>query len=359
MNCFCRRDRVGKKGKGFEAMAKIGLIYMIASAVFLLAFLDFGFGTGQDYSYTTRFSLNDVNTEGISSHARLCIKRIGRAQDAKLKMYNEGLATTRVNDTILIAEGLFRTELDKEKRGDNADYKMANEKADEAIELADEAFQASDELSVLKEEIDTVPEEIDTGPVLEVYEAGMEELKNQRYKLASEKVEEGYEKLVEVQSMEARAGAMYSAASKTLYSFAFENRIIISMIVGIPLILYIVFRDRIKRHRIARKIGKMKLEINVLEGEVKKAQQEYFVDGNIGESSYQIKQRVFGQMIRDLNRQIGLSKEEIEKTKKVRLRRLAKGFMKKEREENSKAEGNKKGKGKKGSKKQEGGNQNN
>jgi len=276
------------------------------------------------------FTSSDLNYEDLSASATITHRKIIRAKGTISKLTEEGLATTRVRDTVQLAENIFEATALKEQSGQIVDYSVANEKADEAIALSQKAFQAKDELAVLKESIDAIGEGIDVSPVIEIYELGIQELKDQRYELAIVKVEEAYEKLVEIQSVEARTSAMYSAASKNITTFLIENRLLLAALIGGPLALYLMFKDKIKTYTLERKIDGMNVEISVLQSQIKKSQKEYFVDGTMPESTYGVREKVYGEMIRNLNRDIALIKEEIEKSKvrnrrKVQLRNLIPG----------------------------------
>lgn len=283
-------------------------------------------GSGNDGA-AAFFASEDINMDALSTKAELSSKRIVRAKGFIGKMAQEELSTTRVRDTILVAENMWFVEVMNEQAGNEADYGPVNDKADNAIALSQSAFQAADELSVLKENLEKIGD-MDIGPAWDIYNEGVSELENERYELALKRVEDGYEKLVELQSVEAKANAMYTVASKTTTNFLVENRFALAILFGTPLVLYIIFRDRIRRYRLTGKLNKLRLEVEVLEGQVKSAQEQYFVKGTMAESTYEVRTTTYGQMIRDLNREISVTKEEIEKTKRMKLHMLKKMFRK-------------------------------
>lgn len=269
------------------------------------------------------FASGDVNMDALSTKAELSSKRIVRAKGFIGKMAQEGLSATRVKDTILVAENMWFVEALKEQAGNEADYGPVNNKSDEAIALSQSAFQAADELSVLKENMEKIGD-MNIGPAWDIYNEGVSELENERYELALKKVEDCYEKLVELQSVEARANAIYAVASKTTTNFLVENRFALAILFGTPLILYVIFRDRIKRYGLTGKLNRLKLEVKVLESQIKSAQEQYFIRGTMDENTYGVRTTTYGYMIRDLNREIGVTKEEIEKTKRMKLHMLKK-----------------------------------
>ena len=268
----------------------------------------------------------DVNMDGLSSVAKASKRNIENADEAVRKMAQEGLPRTRVKDTVLIAENLFEVAVQNERDGKTPDYDAANKKAGEAIELSEKAFQVSDELNLLKETIESLEEGIDWAPAIALYEAAEEELENQRYDLALGKIDETYDKILELQSIEARTSAMYAAASKNVTTFLIENRIALVFIIGLPIILYVIFKNRIRRLRLEKKIRRLEQEIKVVDEQIKKIQREYFEKGTLAESTYQIREEIYGEKVRSLNREIAVTREEIEKTKKGKLLKLKKTF---------------------------------
>lgn len=268
----------------------------------------------------------DLNTETLSASALICKARIERAKKLVAERRQDGRGTIRISDLILESETMYNSELLRELAGQEPDYSNAIEKAEEAITLLSLALQTEVELQELKETIAEFEGQIDTEIVIEIYLEGLEELNNQRYEFASQKVDEGYAKLLELQSLEARTSAVYNATSKGVTSFVMENRVILSLLFGIPLILFIIFKDNIRRYRLTSKINGLNFEINVLKQEIKNTQENYFTKGNISDSTYQIREKVYGQMVRNLNREIAVTNEEIEKTKRMKMRKLRKLF---------------------------------
>jgi hypothetical protein len=288
-------------------------------------------GDGTGLETTLDQNVSDANQPveeepELSGSALICQRRIEKAKKTVSEMQAEGLPTARISDTILEAETLFEEQRIKEIGGQETDYSAAIAKADEAIRLREMQLQAKQELNEFRQAFAELEGRLDIDPLLQIYEEGYEELESQRYEIALEKVEEGHEKLIELQSFAARASAMYSAASKNFVTFVIENRIILSFLIGIPIILYVIFRDNIKRYRLNMKLQGLQTEIGVLENQIKNTQEAYFTKGEMADSTYQVREKVYGDMIRDLNREIALTREEIEKTKRIKMMKMKRLF---------------------------------
>jgi len=175
----------------------------------------------------------------------------------------------------------------------------------------------------LKDEIDV------TGP-LATYEIAVNELKDERYELALERIDQAYEEIIELKGFVLKANAMYAAASKNLLSFISENRYVLGLLIGLPVLFYLIFRKKLKADRLNARLAKFSLERDVLEKEIKKAQERYFVKKELSESNYQTKVRVYAEMIRDLNKKISVVEESLEKLRLGKaLKEQSKQFLKK------------------------------
>ncbi len=313
---------------------KLSAALVLFLALFALS-LNLGNVCAQDASETNGETLDQNVSDAnqpveeepeLSGSALIVQRRIEKAKKLVVEMQAEGLPTARIRDTILEAEALFEEQRIKEIAGQETDYSQAIAKADEAIRLREMQLQAKKELDDFRQAFEELEGQLDIDPLLQTYEEGYGELQSQRYELALEKVEEGHEKLIELQSFAARASAMYSAASKNFLTFVIENRILLSFIIGIPIILYVVFRDNIKRYRLNKKLEALQTEIGVLQKQIRNTQEAYFTKGEMADSTYQVREKVYGDMIRDLNREIAVTREEIEKTKRVKMMKMKKLF---------------------------------
>ena len=91
------------------------------------------------------------------------------------------------------------------------------------------------------------------------------------------------------------------------------------IISGIVLVLLLVFWKAISKYLVLRKIKYLETKKNVLNNLIQKVQVNYFKDKNASENEYRIKIKTFDEMIRDINRQIPLLKEEIAKISKSKI----------------------------------------
>jgi hypothetical protein len=248
-----------------------------------------------------------------SEERQAAVLKINLIKEKITTMEKEGFAVTRLNDEFFILRQVHENNLFKISNQQAPDFDAFDERAASIEKIMENAYQVKDELTALAKSLEEASLEINVSEPKEMYLEAEKEFADERYEFALTKIDATYEKIIELQGVQAKANAAYEATRKNLTTFAYDNRYIISVIVIVPLIIYAIFRRKIKRHFITSKISAIEFESNVLKNEIKRAQQIYFVEGKIPEGEYSIKVKLYGDKIRDLNRQVALLQEELEK----------------------------------------------
>ncbi len=260
---------------------------------------------------TPVFGLSDeaIGTNNSLSKAEFKIKELKEAN----------LSTERVSDIYLKSKQLYEAQVALEKAGGKPDYSLAKEKIKKIEDLKEKAFLLADELKALKLRIKE--SDVNTTKAEIIYSEALKEFEDERYEKAKKLIEKTYTKLSELESTAARIGAFYEAISKTFENFIRENfKKIISVILIISVTL-IVLRNRIKIYRLKKKLRLLELRKEILKKLIKRTQSDYFEKGRLGENSYTVRTDKFGELIRDINRQIPLVKANIAKVEKPEKRR--------------------------------------
>ena len=236
--------------------------------------------------------------------------KIESARGELSKMKAAGLSTNRVADTIETAEQLFEAEKIKDLEGMNPDYESVTKKAKEAISLSDQAFDVLDEFTVMKEIIEESKETLDMDEMNLLIADAERELRDERYEKAVEKIEGIYTRMDEMQSIAFRTTAMYSAATDRLREFVVAFYKELALLIGTPIVLFLVFRKKIKKSRIRRKIKNLELQKDVITEQIKQSQRDYFEKGLISETMFHVRENVFAELIRDITQQVSSLAEE-------------------------------------------------
>lgn len=253
-------------------------------------------------------------------------RELANAKETITKLRRAQLPIQRVSDSLLIAKTALESELETaaEKKRE-PELTMFRQRIKEFNDISSLAFTSHDELEALKSRIDKASEEIsDVKPALELYEQAQKELKEQRFERVMDFIEKADEKLIDLASLQTRAGAMYDAAAANISGFVASHQTEIALAIGIPLVVGLVFHRQIKQYRLRAKIGALELEKKILQEELKKAQQQYFVEGKISEGAYTTRISAFGDLTRELTRQIALLHEEQQRINTAKPLSLAK-----------------------------------
>jgi hypothetical protein len=228
-------------------------------------------------------------------------------------MQQEGFSVNRLTDEFTILRQIHENNLFKISNNQEPDFSHFESRVNSIEGMMADAYRIKDELIALDKSINDVSSEIDTSQAKELYLEAEKEFIDERYEFALAKVDDAYSKIIELQGMQAKANAAYEAASKNIITLIEDNWVIILIAIFGPAIIYVIFRKQIHSKILQDTIDARKFEVDVLKNEIKNAQEIYFVKGTIPEAEYMIKVKLYGDRIRELNREIALFEEQKEK----------------------------------------------
>lgn len=228
------------------------------------------------------------------------------------EMLEAGFSIARVNDTLSQAEQLFQAQYALQKSGGAPDYSLILERTKEITNIRKHAEEVSDELKALGSRLKDAKS---GSEVHSIFNNAKKEFADERYDKVSALVEEAYSKITEEQAFQTRFIAIYEASTKTIVSFFKKNLKIIMSIGASILIIYLIVHKKLKIFFINKKIDSLNFEKEILQKLIKKSQYEYFHLFKIPEELYHIRITKFGELIRDIDRQVPLLVEEREKVK--------------------------------------------
>lgn len=255
-------------------------------------------------------------------------------ENAKLdieEMIEAGFNVSRVNDTIIEAEQLYEAQLALEEKTGKANYYTILEKIKTVSEVKKLAFLVFDELKALETSMNekiAITLDANFSEATALFEQAKKEFYDERYEQCPELIEKAYKKATEAEAAASRLRAFYRATTATIGNFFKRNWKIIVSAAVIILVAYLILRNRFTILKIKRKIKKLELEKQVLYDLVKKAQKEYFELGKLSETNYRVKTKKFAELIRDIDRQIPLLKEELVKRKMKEKEKITKPMPK-------------------------------
>lgn len=252
-------------------------------------------------------------------------KEITKAEEDMQEMLAANFSITEVNDSIAGATNLYNAyiALETKKGKGNVDFSSVISTLSKINKIKDEAFRTYDELLILESRLKEFADQ-NMSEAIEIFNEAKREFRDGRYEKSSTLIEEGYEKISELQAMATKIRIIYEAGTRTIVNFFKTRYKEIIITITIFLILFFTLKDKVYSYFVNQKIQRLELEREILFDLIKKAQVLYFNKGLLSESSYRIKIKQFSELIRDLNRRLPILKIKIEKIKE---KKGIKGFM--------------------------------
>jgi len=232
------------------------------------------------------------------------------AREAIQKTNSSNFKIVRVTDILITAEQLFEAQNALEERKGDADYSLVIERTEEIKNILKQQLETADELTALEEVLVDVG---DKSMAFKKFEDAKKEFQNERYEKIPELIEEAYQIIEEEKAIETKVRSFYAASSKSVIDFFIINWMKLTASALIIMLLYLFTHKRIKTFFINRKIKNLEFEKEILQKIIKKSQDEYFHLFKIPQELYYIRVKKFGELIRDIERQVPLLIEERER----------------------------------------------
>ncbi len=262
------------------------------------------------------------SVSALSNESIQAKKLLDQAKQDILQMQSRGIPITRANETFQEGLQLYAAQVALEEKSRTADYKLVNSQALTVSQIKDTAIKADDELRVFQEAYNEASRDVNLSEMSGLYDDIQRSFKEERFEDTLQLIDQGYAKMSEVQASQTAAKVFARAISGTLTNFFKENWRYIASIGGAIIILIIFFWRTILKVRVKLKINNLNLQKKTLSNLIKKLQTDYFKLGKISETEYKVKSEKFKEMIRDIDRQIPLLKEEMLKIDKNKIKKF-------------------------------------
>jgi len=260
------------------------------------------------------------NTTAISEEAIKAKNSLIIVEQGLDELFNLGFNTIRYNDTLNLVKQTYDAQLALEKETGKSDYSLINQKIDELNELKQAAFISSDELTTLEAEI--VERSFSKNEeVSNLLDQAKEAFNSERYEEIIRDdglADEIHKKMSELEAFDSKLKAFTEATSRSIFNFLKKNKWWVSSIIIILTVTTILTYDSIMLIWLKSQIKNLEIRKKSIQRLIAKTQRDYFEKGQISESAYKTRTKKYAELIRDINRQIPLLKEELE----MRLNRL-------------------------------------
>ena len=241
---------------------------------------------------------------------------LDKAEMEMEEMMEEGFNVVRYNDTLLAAKQEYDIQMFYISQNKSPDFGRLKTYLSKLSDIKQLAYKTRDELIVLEGVLnETMASGVDVSEAQEVFKRAKSEFLSERYEQAKTAIDETYKKISEAEAVQAKLRQFYEATSRTFTNFIKANwkELLISTIV--ILIVIVLSYNGVRRYLIMQKIAFLERRKDVIRNLIAQAQRLYFEKGVLNEEEYHIKVSKYGEILRDINRQIPILKEELIKIK--------------------------------------------
>ncbi len=250
----------------------------------------------------------NVSTAALEARTALL-----NAQGTIAEMEKAGFNTTRVNDIFIVLLEFYSGQVALEANGTQS-YTDIIKRADEITKVRNEAFDAKQRLRGLELRLQNT--KVDKAEPTKLYLAAETDIQSERYEEAKLKIEQAYAKIADLEASQS-TGRVIVDITKSTGQRLLENWKEVLVTAAIITAAIFLSYSRIVVFFLKRKFARLEAEKKTLEGLMKETQENYFDKGKMAESTYHININKFGEMIRDIERQLPLLREQIESQRGV------------------------------------------
>ncbi len=257
-----------------------------------------------------------VSADILSNESAKAKEAIDNAIKAIEEMQARNISILRPNESLQKALQLYEAQLALEKSGRSAKYDLVIKYALEVVDIKEKAFKAYDELIVFEEFFNSTAKEIDLSAAYSKNQEILKSFKEERYEDTLKLIDEGYKLVSEIEASHTMVNLFYEAVSGRIKRFLINNWKNILVVLAVFTVVGIIFRKPINKIRIKLKLNDLMSQKKSIDRLIRNLQHKYFETKEISESEYHVKITKFKEMLRDVERQIFITKEEYMKYSK-------------------------------------------
>ena len=229
------------------------------------------------------------------------------------RMEAAGLPSAQAHDLLDIAWQWYDGQTAVERSAGKPDYAFSIQKVSEIAAIEQSSFSLSDELKALGNRIAGADPAADLNSTKKLFDEAKQEFADGRLDNAKALINRAYDEVSAAEAAAVHSRTMVESTRKNIESFLAENwKAILAAIAG-ALIFFFLFQKHIRRFLAKARLKSLLHEREVVEAMLKALQKDYFGKKNVTELTYHIKTKQYGDVIRNINRQLPLLREEIKK----------------------------------------------
>ena len=248
-------------------------------------------------TFISSASLNETEHEQVLE----CLNESSSSIE-ELKSFEIGVM--RFEDLYELMKNSYEAQMILFNRTGRIDFSYILTNCEKFFEIENQAYLSRDMIKGLEEFYSDLSNEIREKEEIEkLFSEIYSEYENERYEKIEELVDEAYNLIIETKSSETALNIFYESTTKSIKNFFINNYKEIVFTFLILLILFLIFKNLIKRFFLNLKLDRLELRKEVLIKLIKEAQSNYFDKGNLSKDVYEIRLRKFSDLIRDIESQ--------------------------------------------------------
>jgi hypothetical protein len=244
---------------------------------------------------------------------------LNNSKKLMMELVDSNLSVKRVNDTIYQAEIIYNSQVSLVSRGRKADFSLVSSYCDSVSEVYSLAINSRDALSVLlKFYNESITPEMNSSSIDQIISEINFEIASERYEKVQPLIDKAYQEISDVRARSTTLNLFVDSTSRGLKTFFIKNWRIILAVFVILVILWFSLRKPVRAKLLNYRLDKLAQRRESIKKLVMRSQKEYFEKGNIADSDYKIRIANYAELIRDIDRQVPLLREELAKLKGVK-----------------------------------------
>jgi hypothetical protein len=259
-------------------------------------------------------SVSFVFAEGNLTSKEIATSCLNESYSVLDEIASYNLSVVRFNDSLTKAQDLYDAQIIIEGRKGKPNYDLIISYCDQIKKLKSDAINAVDTYSVfLNFYHTTLDQNVNSSSVDAIVNQIDAEIAGERYDNVPRLIDQGYIEISKVKSEQTALVLAYRATTRGVGGFLKDNWIILVSLLILLLAFYLLYRTRISLWILKRELNNLLLRKDTLKNLMSSTQKDYFQYGKIPEATYRMRIKNFGELVRDIDRQIPLLQKEIAK----------------------------------------------
>jgi len=287
----------------FNKKMGLKIIIMLLMAFSCVSFINFSFAetTTSSSNFTAEDSLTCINES---------VKIIEN-------MATLNFSIIRLNDSLNTARDYYNAQLALQKKGKKPDFLKVDSSCQEIVKVSRLGLDSKDQIQAfLIFYNNSILLGMNTSTIEQIINQMTLEMDSERYEQISGLVDKAYAELSNKRAEYTVLNVFYKNTTRGIKIFLVNNWKLLTGIILVLIIGFIFYRVRIAKWLIMRKITSLEIRKRTIKELIMQTKKDYFQTGKIPEGDYNIKTKKFAELIRDIDRQIPLLKEELIKIDK-------------------------------------------